>query len=97
MDRNETDLVNKRITQDLLRRQSEILTRLMETKEALREQEQGKEREANSGKELTREIPAAWKEMLKNKQSAIDYYKTVPADLKPYYKQLVEQYYQSIR
>jgi hypothetical protein len=97
MDRNETDLVNKRITQDLLRRQSEILTRLMETKEALREQEQGKERQANSGKEIPREIPAAWKEMLKNKQSAIDYYKTVPADLKPYYKQLVEQYYQSIR
>jgi hypothetical protein len=97
MDRNETDLVNKRITQDLLRRQSDILTRLMETKEALREQEQGKEREAHSGKEMPREIPAAWKEMLKNKQSAIDYYKTVPADLKPYYKQLVEQYYQSIR
>ena len=97
MDRNETDLVNKRITQDLLRRQSEILTRLMETKEALREQEQGKERQANTGKEMPRDIPAAWKEVLKNKQSAIDYYKTVPADLKPYYKQLVEQYYQRIQ
>lgn len=97
MDRNETDIVNKRLTNDILQRQSEIMNRLMEAKEALREQEQGKERESNSGKEMTREIPQQLKDILKNKQSVIDYYKTVPAELKPYYKQMVEEYYQYIK
>lgn len=97
MDRNETDIVNKRLTNDILQRQSEILTRLMEAKDAMREQEQGKERESNSGKEMTREIPQQLKDILKNKQSVIDYYKTVPAELKPYYKQMVEEYYQFIK
>jgi hypothetical protein len=97
MDRNETDIVNKRMTQDILRRQSEIMTRLMEAKDAMREQEQGKERESNSGKEMTRDIPQQLKDILKNKQSVIDYYKTVPAELKPYYKQMVEEYYQMIK
>jgi hypothetical protein len=72
MDRNETDIVNKRITQDILRRQSEIMTRLMETKEAIRQQEQGEERESQAGKEMTKEIPQQLKDILKNKQSVID-------------------------
>ncbi|MBL7766356.1 MAG: DUF4175 family protein [Chitinophagaceae bacterium] len=97
MDRNETDIVNKRITQDLLRRQSEILTRLLEAKDAMRQQDQGDQRESNSGKEMTREIPQQLKDILKNKQSVIDYYKTVPAELKPYYKQMVEDYFQLIK
>jgi hypothetical protein len=37
------------------------------------------------------------KDVLKNKQSVIDYYKTVPAELKPYYKQLVEEYFKKIK
>jgi DNA repair exonuclease SbcCD ATPase subunit len=97
MDRNETDIVNKRMTNEMLQRQSEILTRLMEAKDAMREQEQGKERESNTGKDQTREIPQQLKDILKNKQSVIDYYKTVPAELKPYYKQMVEEYYQFIK
>ncbi len=93
MDRNETDIVNKRITEELIRRQSTILSRLLETKEALREQDQGEERQSNAAKEITKQVPASLQNILKQKQSAIDYYKTVPPDLKPYYKQLVEQYF----
>lgn len=97
MDRNETDIVNKRITNDILRRQSEIMTRLLESKEAMREQDQGEQRESNTGKEPTKEIPPMLKDILKNKQSVIDYYKTVPAELKPYYKKMVEDYYLLIK
>jgi hypothetical protein len=96
MDKNETDLVNKRITDELIRRQSTILSKLLETKDAIREQEQGEERQSNSAKELTRQVPQSLQQILKNKQSAIDYYKTVPPDLKPYYKQLVEEYFGNI-
>ena len=97
MDRNETDIVNKRLTNDILKRQSEIMTRLLETKEAMREQEQGEQRESNSAKEQNREVPQQLKDILKSKQSVIDYYKTVPAELKPQYKKMVEDYYQLIK
>lgn len=97
MDRNETDIVNKRLTNDILNRQSEIMSRLLEAKEALRQQEQGEQRESNSAKELNREIPQQLKDILKNQQSVIDYYKTVPAELKPQYKKMVEDYYQLIK
>lgn len=97
MDRNETDIVNKRLTNEILKRQSDILTRLLEAKEALRQQDQGEERESNSAKELNREIPQQLKDILKNKQSVIEYYKTVPAELKPQYKKMVEDYYQLIK
>jgi hypothetical protein len=96
MDRNETDLVNRRITQELVRRQSTIVTRMLEAKDAMRMQDQGEERQSNAGKEPNKEVPASLQKILKDKQSAIDYYKTVPPDLKPYYKQLVEQYFGTI-
>jgi hypothetical protein len=96
MDRNETDLVNRRITQELVRRQSTIVTRMLEAKDAMRMQDQGEERQSNAGKDATKEVPASLQKILKDKQSAIDYYKTVPPDLKPYYKQLVEQYFGTI-
>ena len=97
MDRIETELVNKRITNQLLARQAQILTRLMKAKDALREQDQGEERESKQGQQVTREIPLELKNILKNKQAAIDYYKTVPASLKPYYKELVEKYFGMIK
>ena len=97
MDRNETDIVNRRITNELLQRQSEILSRLLEAKDALRQQEQGDERESNTAKDQTREIPQQLKDILRSKQSVIDYYKTVPAELKPYYKQMVEDYFKLIK
>ncbi len=97
MDRVETELVNKRITDQLLSRQAQILTRLMKAKDAMREQDQGEERESKSGKAITREIPQELKDILKDKQSAIEYYKTVPAALKPYYKDLVEKYFGLIK
>jgi hypothetical protein len=97
MDRNETDIVNKRMTNDLLRRQSEILTRLLEAKESLRQQEQGEQRESNDGKEITREIPQQLKDVLKNRQNVIEYYKTIPPELKPYYRSLVEEYLKEVK
>ncbi len=97
MDQIETELVNKRITDQLLSRQAAILTRLIKAKDALREQDEGEERKSNAGQQVSREIPQELKNILKNKQSAIEYYKTVPAALKPYYKELVEKYFGMIQ
>jgi hypothetical protein len=93
MDRNETDLVNRRLTEQMMRRQQDILTRLLQAQDATRQQEEDNKRQSNVAKELPRSIPPALQDFLKNRQSAIDVYRTAPATLKPYFKEKVDQYY----
>ena len=96
MDRNETDLVNRRLTSEFLQRQKEIMNRLLETEKALREQEQDDKRSSNTAKEIARPIPAELQQYLQNRQQLLELYRTVPPQLKPYYKTMVEQYFKTI-
>ncbi len=96
MEQNETDLVNKRITNEMLMRQQEILTRLLEAEKAEKERGEKPERESNTGKDQDRKIPPSLEEYLKQKQAEVDWYKTVPPSLKPYYKTLAEKYFKNI-
>jgi hypothetical protein len=96
MEKTESDLVNKQITQETLFRQQEILTRLLEAENALRERDIDNKRESNTGKEIKNEIPPAFEKYLKAKEKQIDFLKTVPPSLNPYYKQEVNEYFQKI-
>ena len=96
MEQNETDLVNKRITTEMQRRQQEILTRLLEAEKAEKERGEKPERESNTGKDQDRKMPPSLEEYLKQKQVEVDWYKTVPPALKPYYKALAEKYFKTI-
>lgn len=96
MDRTETDLVNKRLSSELLLRQKEILTRLLETEKAVREQEQDDKRSSRNPQDMPRPVPAELQQFMKDRQSLLDFYKTVPPQLKPYYRSMVEQYFQQI-
>jgi hypothetical protein len=96
MEKNETDLVNKRITSEMLQRQQEILTRLLEADKAEKERGEKPERESTTGKDEVRKMPPSLAEYLKQKQAEVDWYKTVPPSLKPYYKGLAEKYFKSI-
>ncbi len=93
MDKVETDLVNKRLTNETLKRQEQILTRLLEEERAEREREQDEKREAQTATQQQPRTPAALEEYLKKRQAETELYKTVSPVLKPYYKQLVEQYW----
>jgi hypothetical protein len=96
MEQNETDLVNKRITTEMLRRQQEITVRLLEAEKAQRERDEKPERESNQGKEIDRKLPPSLENYLKQQKSMIDLYKTAPPSLKPYYKQLSDKYFKTI-
>jgi hypothetical protein len=96
MEQNETDLVNKRITTEMQRRQQEILTRLLEAEKAEKERGEKPERESNTGREIERKIPPSLAEYLKQKQSEVDLYKTVSPSFKPYYKSITEKYFKNI-
>ncbi|MBK7936150.1 MAG: DUF4175 domain-containing protein [Lewinellaceae bacterium] len=92
MNKIETDLVNKRLTNDMLRRQQELLTRLLEPATAEREREQDEQRQAQTAKQQPAKMPPALEEYLKKRRAEIEQFRTVSPALKPYYKQLVEEY-----
>jgi hypothetical protein len=96
MDRNETDLVNRRLTNELIQRQKEIMTRLLETEKAMRQQEQDDKRSSNTAQEIAKPVPAELQKHEDEKLNLMEFYKTVPPQLKPYYKGLVEKYFNDI-
>ncbi len=96
MDQTETDLVNKQLTEELLNRQQEITVKLLEAAEAEKQREKDKQRESQVGMEMDRPVPPSLEEYLKARDAEIELYRTVPADLKPYYKGLVEKYFKNI-
>lgn len=93
MDKNETQLVNRSLSSELLRRQKEILTRLLEAEKSVREQQQDDKRSSNSAKDISRPVPPELEKKMKEYQQLNEQYKTAPPVLKPYYKQLVDDYY----
>ncbi len=96
MEENEVDLVNKRITQELINRQEEIMTRLLEAEESMREQKQSPEREGETANDIYRKLPPEIEEYLKAKKQEIELLKTIPLDLIPFYKNEVNEYFRRI-
>lgn len=97
MNKVETDLVNKRLTNEMLQRQEEILTRLLEHEKAEREKEYDNKRKAERTPEKERTVPPSLEEYLKKREAEVSPYQTVSPNLKPYYKNLVEKYLQSLK
>jgi hypothetical protein len=94
MEETEKDLVNKRLNQETLYRQQEILTRLLESEKAAKEREIDPQREAQSAKEIENQLPPALEKYLKAKEKQVDLLKTVPPALTPYYRKEVNEYFQ---
>ncbi|MBK7697318.1 MAG: hypothetical protein IPJ39_00640 [Saprospiraceae bacterium] len=97
MDRIETELVNKRLNHETLKRMKDIETRLLEAEKAERQREEDNKRKSETAQEKRKEIPPALQEYLKKRQAEIDMYKSVSPALRPYYKTLVDDYYKSLK
>ncbi len=93
MELNETDLVNKTITNQTLNRQKEILTRLLESEKAMRQREQEERRESTEAKNQNYSNPKNFFEYNKIKTRETELLKTVPPSLKPFYKNKVSAYF----
>lgn len=97
MEKTEQDLVNKRITQETINRQKEILTRLLEAENAMREREQDTKRESRTGKELNRAIPPSFEQYLKQKEKQVELLKTISPSVTPFYKQETSRYFKELK
>ncbi|MFD2514000.1 DUF4175 family protein [Pontibacter locisalis] len=96
MEQSETDLVNKRLTEQTIMRQREILTRLLEAEKSAKERELDNKREAKTAQEIARKVPPSFEKYFKAKEKQTELLKTVPPALSPYYKQKVNEYFQNI-
>ena len=97
MNKIEIDLVNKKLNNETLKRQQDITTRLLEAEKSERQRDQDEKRQAETAKEQKRSMPPALEQYIKQREAEIEQYKSVSPDLKPYYKFLVEEYYQSLK
>lgn len=96
MEENETDIVNNKITQETLRRQEEILSRLLEAEKAEREREEEPKKESIEWEyEITNEN-ATYSDYKKAKQKQLELLKTKPAQLSLFYKKKVTEYFNQI-
>ena len=96
MEQSEMDLVNKQLTEQLIRRQQDILTRMLDAENAAREREIDDEREAEHAKDISRTIPQVFEDYIRLKEKEIELLKTVPPRLNPYYKNEVNEYFKRI-
>ena len=93
MEETETDLVNKMISQETIKRQEEILTRLLESEKAEKEREMDEKRQSNEAKNETFSNPNDFLEYNSLKQKETELLKTVPPSLSPFFKSKVNQYF----
>ncbi|MXV49777.1 hypothetical protein GS399_02260 [Pedobacter sp. HMF7647] len=93
MEQTETDLVNKRIQQETIKRQQDILTKLLDAEKAERERDQDQKRESKQGTQNAYNYKAVLEEYKKNKQSETEFLKTVTPSMNTFYKIKVEDYF----
>ncbi len=96
MEKQEKDLVNKQITSETMKRSQEIETRMLEHEKSELEQNQDNQREAEQVKNNTTSIPPAIKAYLEQKAKEMELMRSLPAELSPYYKDRVRDYFKKV-
>ena len=97
MNEAEEDMVNKRLTTEMMARQQEILSKMLEHERAERQQEQEEKREAQTAQQQRREMPPSLEEYLKQRRSEVEMFKKVTPELNPYFQGLVNEYFRSLQ
>lgn len=92
MEKLEEELVNKRLNGSLIKRNEELVVRLLKAENAEREREMKEERESKAPKDQLLSNPAGileYKEMLKRQEDDL---KLLPFEVKPYYRKRIADY-----
>jgi hypothetical protein len=95
MEQTETDLVNKRLTEQTIQRQQQILSRMLEAEKSARERDQDTKREAQTAQSHPPVFPPAFdKYKAAAKTPQTDLLRRVQPTFTPYYQQKVTEYFQ---
>lgn len=93
MEKTEIDLVNKKLTQETLLRQQEILTRLLNSEKAELEREKEEKRESTEAINKINRNPDEILEYKDRESNEIELLKTMLPTMTPFYKSKVNQYF----
>ncbi len=96
MEENEVDIVNNQITQETIKRQEEILSRLLEAEKAEREREKDSKRESTQWEYEIVNENNSYSDYKKLKEKQLELFKTKPAQLSPFYKNKVTEYFNKL-
>ncbi len=96
MEQTEKDIVNRQITQETMKRQQDIITKLLESEKAEREREQDEKRKSNEAKNEILSNPTQFLEYKRLREKELELLNTVSPSLTPYYKQKVNDYFNSV-
>ncbi|MBM3920589.1 MAG: hypothetical protein FJ347_05095 [Sphingomonadales bacterium] len=97
MEEQEKELVNKRFNQQLIERQKEIQTRLLEHEKSDRNQQTEEQRQANAPGNYTPTAPASIQKYMQEKRAEREAMRRPPAELTPYFRGKVNSYLQKIQ
>ncbi len=93
LEEQEKALINKKFDQTMIKRQQDILTRLLESEKAIRERGFEEKRESKSGKNVPLSNLIRFDEYNRIKLGQIELLKAVDPVLSPYYKGKAAQYF----
>ncbi len=93
MEKVEEDIINNKITQETIKRQQDILSRLLESEKAIREREFDNKRESEAVKNQKFSNPNEFLEYKRKKEKELELLKTIPPSLLPYYRNRVNEYF----
>jgi hypothetical protein len=97
MEQQERELVNKRITPEMMKRQKEIETRMLEHEKSDRNQQQEEKRESQNPGNYTPQLPPTLQEYMKQKQREREMLRHAPPELNPYYREKSKEYLRTVR
>jgi len=93
MKQTETDLINKRIEEETIKRQQGLVTKLLDAEKAFREQEEDSKRESKAGKELPPSYQQQLQEFKKKQVAEQEILQKLPPSLNYYYKNKITNYF----
>jgi hypothetical protein len=96
MKKTEAELVNKQLSDQTIKRQQEISTRLLVSEKAEMQRDQEKERESIEAHDVRNPNPPQTWQLDKRSESQTEMLKSVPANINYYYKEKINQYFYNI-
>jgi len=96
LDETEKELLNKQITPESIKRQQDILTRLLESEKAMKERDYEDKRISKKGKNTIKRNPTEFLEYNKIKNADEEMLKIILPSLKIFYKKKVNEYFNAV-
>lgn len=96
MEETEKDIVNKKINANTIKRQNEILTRMLESERAEKTREKDNERKSTAGVDKKQDDKESFEAFKKLKNRDMELFKEIPPVYSSYYKTKINEYFYNL-